>query len=53
MMKKYMTMGALAKSRKPEGDPAGMAATPIPGRRRSYQFMMDSSPTSPGVSSNL
>jgi hypothetical protein len=35
MMKNYMTTGALAKGKKPEGDPAGKAAAPFPRRRGS------------------
>jgi hypothetical protein len=30
MMKYYMTMGSLARSKKPEGDLVGRAATPFP-----------------------
>jgi hypothetical protein len=29
-MKNYMIMGALAKGKKPEGDPAGKAGVPFP-----------------------
>jgi hypothetical protein len=31
MMKNYMTLGALSKGKKPEGDPRGKAAAPFPG----------------------
>jgi hypothetical protein len=33
MMKNYMTMGNLSRSKKPEGDSAGKAATPFPGEK--------------------
>jgi hypothetical protein len=31
MMKNFMTSGALAKGKKPEGDPGEKGATPFPG----------------------
>jgi hypothetical protein len=53
MMKNYMTTGALAKGKKPVGDPGGMAAAPIPREEAIMPIYDGPIPMSPGVGSSL
>jgi hypothetical protein len=53
MMKNYMTMGAFAKGKKPEGDSAGKAATPFAEEKSVMSIYGGPPSTSPSVSSNL
>jgi hypothetical protein len=49
MMKNYMTMGALTKGKKPEGDPGERPPHPSMGKRWSCQSMADVFPMSPSI----
>jgi hypothetical protein len=53
MMKNYMTSGALAKGKKPEGDMGERPPHPSLGKRQSCQSTVGPSTTSPSLSSSL
>jgi hypothetical protein len=52
MMKNYMTMRSLAKSKKHEADLAGKATAPFQKRRQSCRFMANRTPMSHAASSS-
>jgi hypothetical protein len=52
MMKKYMTMGSLARSKKAEGDPTKKAAAPLPEEKAVLSIYSGSAPMSHATNSS-